>query len=535
MPENPPSQNSPADPAELSHRQILSVVSGLLMGIFLIAIDQTVTTTSIRVIADDFGGYSQQAWVTTAYLIASTLVMLLYGKLSDIFGRKPTYLFAISLFMIGSIACACATSMPALAAFRAVQGLGAGGLNVLAFTILGDIVAPRQRARYQGYFLAVFTLAGIVGPLIGGFFASQDTILAITGWRWSFLINAPLGLAALIIVSKVLNLPRKRRDGVKIDWIGSLVLPVALVPLLVVTQFGSEWGWGSAGSVVCYAVFAVGLLAFLQVEKTMGNNALLPLRVFRNAQFAQGIILSFILGAFLIGVFTLVSQYFQVVLNTDATKAGALLLPGIAGSFAGTLGSGQIISRTGRYRWSSIASAVILTLSLFFTFVLSGQQNLTALLFLTFGFGLGLGGASQPLTLVMQNILPARDMGVSTGAVTFFRQIGGAIGLAVFLSLWFALTPTDSPVAQSVVRDTSVLQSLPASVSGPLRQAFADSMSTVFLVSAVLSVVVLALLVLWKPVQLRSKAGAQEAAKEAKAAKEAEAAKAAQEGKAVTT
>jgi EmrB/QacA subfamily drug resistance transporter len=523
--ESPPSQNPQPQPAELSHKQILSIISGLLMGIFLIAIDQTVTTTSIRVIADDFGGYSQQAWVTTAYLIASTLVMLLYGKLSDIFGRKPVYLFAISLFMVGSVACAVATSMPELAAFRAVQGLGAGGLSVLAFTILGDIVAPRQRARYQGYFLAVFTIAGVIGPLIGGFFASQHFIAGITGWRWSFLINVPLGLAALAIVFKVLNLPPRHRAR-SIDWVGSLVLPVALVPLLVVTQFGQQWGWGSTGSVICFAVFVVGLLGFLFVEKKMGENALLPLRVFRNVQFAQGTILSFILGAFLIGVFTLVSQYFQVVLNASSTRAGVLLLPGIAGSFVGTLGSGQIISRTGRYRVSSIISALITALSLFFMYVLSGHENLTALLFLTFAFGLGLGGASQPLTLVMQNILPARDMGVSTAAVTFFRQIGGAIGLAAFLALWFGLTPTDSPVAANAVHDTTVLQSLPSSVSDPIRQSFADSMSTVFLVTAILAVVVLVLLVFWKPVQLRAKSGAQEAAKEAKEAKE---------GKAVTT
>lgn len=557
-PSRPAIQKPQAQPAELTHRQILNIVSGLLMGIFLIAIDQTVTTTSIRVIADDFGGYSQQAWVTTAYLVTSTIVMLMYGKLSDIFGRKPAYLFAISVFIIGSVACACATSMYELAAFRAVQGIGAGGLSVQAFTILGEIVAPRQRARYQGYFLAVFTIAAIIGPLVGGFFASQQSIAAVAGWRWSFLINVPLGLAALIIVFRVLNLPHTRRAH-RIDWFGSVALTVALVPLLVAAQFGQQWGWESVRSVACFVVFGVGALAFVWVENAMKENALLPLGVFHDPRFTQGIVLSFILGASLLGVFTLLSQYFQVVLSADPTRAGVELLPGIVGTTLGTLGSGQIISRTGRYRVSSIVAAIITALSLFFLAVLSGKENLAALLPVTFAFGLALGCFSQPLTLVIQNILPARQLGISTAAVTFFRQVGGTLGLAVFLSIWFAVTPTaiahhvDSAIrrpaynqdlaqaakqttdgaarqlvtglssgntgaAQGVVHNTAVLQSLPAAVSSPIRQAFADSMGTVFLVSAGLALVALVVLLFWKPVQLRAKAGAQEAAKERSAA-----------------
>lgn len=526
MSEGPASPSSQAQPAELSSRQILGIVSGLMLGIFLVAIDQTVTTTSIRVIADDFGGYSQQAWVTSTYLIASTLVMLLYGKLSDIFGRKPTYLFAISVFMIGSLACTAATSMPELAAFRAVQGLGAGGLSVLAFAIVGEIVAPQQRARYTGYILGVFTIAGIIGPLIGGFFASQDVIAGIAGWRWSFLINVPIGVVALVIVTRALNLPNKHRAGVRIDWLGSVFLTVAVVPLLVVTQFGQQWGWGSVGSVLCFVIFAVGVLAFLLVEKRMGENALLPLRIFRNTQFSQGTAIAFIFGVFLLGVFTLVAQYFQVVLNASPTQAGIMLLPGIFGSLFGTLASGQFISRTGRYRAFSISSAVLTVLSLVLLYVLSAHPSLPALLPVVFVFGLGLGGASQPVTLVMQSILPITEMGVSTASVTFFRQIGGAIGLPVLLALWFAFVSGDiansvnSQAAGEVVHDTSVIQKLPPAVADTVRQAFADSMSSVFLVSAVLAVVVLVLLVLWKPVELRTMPGAPKAAKAGKAGKE---------------
>ncbi|MFF4797258.1 MDR family MFS transporter [Streptomyces sp. NPDC001351] len=553
-------QKPESPPAALTHRQILYIVSGLLMGIFLIAMEQTVVATSIRVIADDFGGYSQQAWVTTAYLVTSTIVTPLYGKLSDLFGRKPSYLFAVSVFMIGSTACACATSMYELAAFRAVQGIGAGGLSVLAFTILGEIVAPRERARYQGYFLAVFTGSSVIGPLIGGFLSNSQSIAGITGWRWAFLINVPLGLVTLLVVYRVLNIQHARRAGVRIDWIGGVVLTVALTPMLVVAQFGQEWGWGSGRSVACFVVFGVGTLLFLWVEKWMDTSALLPLRVFRNLRFSQGTVLAFILGALVLGLFSLVPQYFQVVLGAGPTHAGVLLLPMIAGTIAGALTSGQIISRTGTYRIHSIVSAVLTVLSMFLLYVLSGTESLPALLPVTFAFGLGIGCFSQPITLVMQNILPARDLGISTAAATFFRQIGGTAGVAVLLSVWFALTPSaiarhvdsalrqpayrrevaqaaqnthdqaarqlisalnsgNTGAAREVVHNTSSLQTLPRSVSYPLRQAFAESMSTVFLVSAALAAVGLLLLVFWKPVALRAKAGAQEAAKERAAAK----------------
>ncbi|MEV0737044.1 MDR family MFS transporter [Streptomyces sp. NPDC050549] len=552
-------QNSESQPAALTHRQILYIVSGLLMGIFLIAMEQTVVATSIRVIADDFGGYSQQAWVTTAYLVTSTIVTPFYGKLSGVFGRKPSYLFAVSVFMAGSVACACATSMYQLAVFRAVQGIGAGGLSVLAFTILGEIVAPRERARYQGYFLAVFTGSSVLGPLIGGFLSNSHTIAGITGWRWAFLINVPLGLVAMAVVYKVLNIQQARRDGVRIDWTGGMVLTVTLAPALVVAQFGQEWGWGSVRSVTCFLVFGVGTLAFLWIEKRMTENALLPLRIFRNPRFSQGTVLAFILGALVLAPFSLVPQYFQVVLGAGPTRAGVLLLPMITGTIAGALTSGQIISRTGQYRVHSLVSAIVTMLSMFLLYAVAGTENLLVLLPVTFAFGLGIGCFSQPITLVMQNILPARDLGVSTAAATFFRQIGGTAGVAVLLSIWFALAPTaiahrvnsavqhpafrqelaraanettdrsarqlvtalnsgNTGAAQDVVHNTSVLQTLPDSVSYPLRQAFAESMGTVFLVAAGLAAIGLVVLACWKPVPLRAKAGAQEAAKERAAA-----------------
>src|SRR4051812_45435994 len=224
-----------------THRQILTILSGLILGMFLAALDQTVVSTAIRTIADDLHGYDLQAWATTAFLITSTIATPLYGKLSDLYGRRPFYLFAIAVFVLGSMLCGLSTSMYQLAAFRAFQGIGAGGLMSLALAIIGDIVPPRERSKYQGFFMAVFGMSSVLGPVIGGFFAGQESLLGITGWRWIFYINVPLGIAAFLVVYRVLHLPHTRREH-RIDWPGALALVVCLVPLLIVAEQGRIWG-----------------------------------------------------------------------------------------------------------------------------------------------------------------------------------------------------------------------------------------------------------------------------------------------------
>src|SRR6188768_257919 len=243
-------QRTDAPPAEApgftapTHREILTILGGLMLGMFLAALDQTIVATSIRTIGDDLNGLSLQAWVTTAYLLTATISTPLYGKLSDIYGRKPLYMISISIFVLGSLLSGTADSMYQLAVYRGIQGLGAGGLMALAITILGDLVAPRERARYQGYFLAVFGTASVLGPVVGGFFAGAETILGITGWRWVFLINVPIGILAIIVVSRVLHLPPLKRVEHRIDWLGAVALVVTLVPLLLVAEQGRIWGWG---------------------------------------------------------------------------------------------------------------------------------------------------------------------------------------------------------------------------------------------------------------------------------------------------
>ncbi|MCW2695743.1 MAG: drug resistance transporter, EmrB/QacA subfamily, partial [Modestobacter sp.] len=223
-----------------THRQIVTILVGLMLGMFLAALDQNVVSSAIRTIADDLQGYDLQAWATTAFLITSTITTPLYGKLSDIYGRRPFYLFAIGVFIIGSLACTFADTMYQLAAFRALQGIGAGGLMSLALAIIGDIVPPRERSRYQGYFKAVFGTSSVLGPVIGGFLAGQTTLLGLTGWRWIFLINVPLGVLAFVVVMRVLHLPHQRRDH-RIDWPGALALVTFLVPLLIVAEQGRTW------------------------------------------------------------------------------------------------------------------------------------------------------------------------------------------------------------------------------------------------------------------------------------------------------
>ena len=519
---------APATDGALTHKQILTILTGLMLGMFLAALDQTIVATAIRTIGDDLHGLSAQAWVTTAFLITSTIATPLYGKLSDIYGRKPLFMIAITIFLVGSALCGLAQNMYMLAVFRAFQGIGAGGLFSLALAILGDLVAPRERARYQGYFLAVFATSSVLGPVIGGFFAGQQSILGITGWRWIFYINLPIGLLALLVVNRTLHLHQERRSH-RIDWFGATALIVGLVPLLIIAEQGRLWGWASPIAFACYLIGVAGIVSFVYVESRMGDDALIPLRLFRSRNFAVGSGQSIVIGVGLFGGIASIPLYLQIVKGASPTEAGLLILPMVAGIMAAAVISGQLTSRTGHYRVFPIIGSAFLVIAMLLLYTISAHTPLwqTDLYMVVFGAGLGLN--MQSIILAMQNAVPVRDMGVATSSVTFFRQMGGALGTAVFLSILFSAAPSKiaerfqaagvrPPTGSVDLNDTSNLNRLPSAVREPILAGFSDAMSVVFLGGACVLVVAFVLSIMMKEVPLRQMSGIEQARADAAAA-----------------
>jgi len=438
----PASQSPQASQPIMSHRQILLVIYGLMAGMFLSSLDQTVVGTAIRTIGDDLHGLDQQAWVTTAYLIVSTISVPIYGKLSDIFGRRPLFIFGIAVFLAGSLLSSFSTSMLMLAGFRAVQGLGAGALMSIPLAIMGDILAPRERAKYQGYFFAVFGISSVVGPLIGGLFAGAPEILFISGWRWVFLINVPIGVAALLMVISFLHLPKFHRDvKPRIDWWGATSVIVALVPLLLIAEQGRDWGWTSPAAFACYIIGAVGLVAFVLIERAMGPDAIIPLRLFSSRVFSMATVLGILVGFGMFGAMLTLPLYLQIVTGLNPTESGFALLPMILGLMIAAIGSGQILSKTGHYRIFPVTGTLTVAGGYLVLTFLTVDKPLWFLMIAMFLIGLGLGQLMQTLTIASQNSVEATQMGVATSASTFFRQIGGTLGVAVLLSVLFSVLP----------------------------------------------------------------------------------------------
>ncbi|GAB0102070.1 MFS transporter [Nocardia sp. JMUB6875] len=500
----------------LSHRQIMTILSGLLLGVFLAALDQNIVSVAIVRIANSLHGFDKQAWATTAYLITATISTPLYGKLADIYGRKPCYLIAIGVFVIGSVACTFATTMYQLAAFRALQGVGAGGLMSLAFTIIGDIVPPRERVRYQGYFMMVFGIATVLGPVLGGFFSNADHILGLSGWRWVFLVNVPIGVLALLVVGKVLDVPFERHRQ-RTDWLGAITLAVGTVPLLIVAQQGREWGWQSHRALLCYAVAAVGLVLFLLVEFLMKDAALIPLRLFRNRTFSIAIGGGFIVGVAMFGAIVLVPLYFQVVRGYSPTRSGLFMLPLVVGIMIGAQISGLITKFTGRYKALPILGSLVIGLgSVLFALVRFDTPLWQPLLYCGV-IGFGLGGCMQTLIIAAQNAGPRMDMGVSTASATFFRQMGGTLGVAVFLTILFNLLPRkilaafggqlppgfDQAQLGQIQSNTSGIAALPEELRTPILTGFTHAMGGVFFVAAAVAVAAAFVLVFMKEIPLQ--------------------------------
>jgi len=508
----------------LTQRQIVTVMVGLMLGMFLASLDQTIVSTSIYTIANDLDGLSLQAWATTAYLITSTVSTPLYGKLSDIFGRRPLYLTAIAVFLAGSIYAGSVHSMTELAIARGIQGLGAGGLLALALTIIGDIVSLKDRAKYQGYFMSVFGISSVLGPVVGGAFAGSANILGFDGWRWVFFINVPIGLAALVVVFLFLHLPARHLKQ-KIDYWGAAAITVAIVPLLLVAEQGRSWGWTSTNSFLCYGVGVLGIVWFLLAEKRAGDYALIPLRLFHNITFGLSSLLNFIIGIGMFGAIAMLPMYLQLVKGLTPTEAGLMMITFTIGILFGSITAGRTISASGTFRIFPIMGTGILTAAaLVMGSVLKVDTELWVPGLIAVFFGVGLGFCMQPLTLAMQTSVPPRDMGVGTSSAAFFRSMGGAVGTAVFISMLFSLAAdriadgmknaASDPAYLAVLKDpavasdpanaklydffkngasndslndTSWLHTANSTLTRPITEGFATSIDTVMLTAAALT------------------------------------------------
>lgn len=533
----------------LSRRQINLIVGGLMVGMFLAALDQMIVSTAIRTIGDDLNGLSAQAWVTTAYLVASTISTPLYGKLSDIFGRKPLYMFSIGTFVLGSLLCGFATSMYELAAFRGIQGLGAGGLMALALIILGDMLSPRERTKYQAFFFIVFGVASVLGPVLGGFFADASDLLGIAGWRWIFLLNVPLGAIAMAIIIKVLHLPHLHRTT-KIDWWGVGTLVVAIAPLLLVVEQGRTWGWTSPLTLALSGLTLIGIAAFVKSEFVAGDDALLPPRIFKERTVAVSTGLNFIMGFAMFGGMAGLPLYTQLAKGMSPTASGLAMLPTTFGIMIMAGLSARVINKTGRYRIFPIVGIGFLVAAALLLSTLHADSPLWHLFVGAAIFGLGLGGVMQPNMLAVQNAVEPRDMGSGSAAVMFFRQIGGSLGTAIFLSILFSNVTADisnelaqaaeTPQFQQVLEDpatvedptnaaivdvilsgsldaagdagvsiddTSFLESLDPVLAEPFREGFAVAITRVLFVSGLIALIGMIFAFLVPHVPLREKSG----------------------------
>jgi EmrB/QacA subfamily drug resistance transporter len=471
-------------PAYMTHRQILVVLYGLMLGMLLAALDQTIVSTALPTIVGELGGLNQLSWVVTAYLLTSTAATPLYGKISDLYGRRPVYIFAIVVFVAGSMLAGMSQTMWQLVATRAMQGLGAGGLMALTFAIIGDIIPPRERGRYTGYFTGVWGLASVAGPLLGGFFTEH------LSWRWIFYINVPLGVVALVVVNAVLHVPFQRREH-SIDYLGAALIVGGVSSLLLALVWGGErYPWGSA-TIVSLLVAALVLLIIFIFWEGRATEPILPLRLFRNSIFSMTSAVGFVVGTAMFGAIVFIPIYLRVVDGVTPTKAGLLMLPLMIGIIVSSISSGKATTVTGRYKAFPIAGTGLLGIGIFLLSRLDVDTPAWLYSFYFFIVGAGLGLVMQILVLAVQNAVDFRDMGVATSSSQFFRSMGGTIGTAIFgtiLANRLAHNLADRLPAGAapagggdIAKSPERIAALPPGIKADVIAAFVDSLHTVFL------------------------------------------------------
>lgn len=477
-------------PPPVSRQRVTVVFSGLLLAMLLAALDSTIVATALPTIVGELGGLAHLSWVVTAYLLAQTVVTPLYGKLGDLYGRKGVLQSAIVLFLVGSVLCGMSQSMTQLIIFRAIQGLGGGGLTVTTQAVVGDIVPPRERGRYQGIFGAVFGLSSIAGPLVGGYFTTH------LSWRWIFYVNLPLGLLALVVLAITLpdTATRKRHS---IDYAGAALLAVTLSSIVLLADLGgTTFAWDSPLIIGLGVAAVVSLVAFVKVERRAAE-PVLPLSLFSNRAFTVASALGFIVGFALFGAVTYLPLFLQVVQGASPTASGLQMLPMMGGMLLTSIVSGQLISRTGRYKRYPIAGTAVMTLGLFLLSRLSDGSSLQAALGTMLVLGLGLGLVMQVLVIAVQNAVAYKDLGVATSGAMLFRLIGGSFGTAVLGAIFAARLgvelgeklPVELQGAGAGAVSPASMAQLPEALRDVYAQAFSSSLSSIFVVASIVGIV----------------------------------------------
>ena len=473
------------DGAPATQQQRVRVIFGALILVFLLAaLDQTIVSTALPTIVGDLGGLQHLSWVVTAYLLASTVSGPLYGKFGDLYGRKIVLQTAIVIFLIGSALCGLSQNMAELIAFRALQGLGAGGLIVTAIAVVGDVIPPRDRGRYQGIFGAVFGVATIIGPLLGGFFVDH------LSWRWIFYVNLPVGALAFMVIGAVFHATTATKQR-RIDYLGAALLAASLSSVVLFTSLGgTTWAWNSPEIIALIVISIVSTLAFL-VAEARAAEPILPLSLFRNRTFAVTSAVGFVVGLALFGAVTYLPVYLQIVKGVSPTRSGLQLTPLMLGLLITSILSGQLISRWGKYRIFPIVGTAIVTLGMALLSRIGIGTSLWVVVVDMIVLGLGLGMVMQVLVLAVQNSVDYRMLGVATSGSTMFRQIGGSIGVSLFGAIFTNRLHTELaqrlPNAHLPTTTTpGIIRALPPTIRDPYVHALTAALSPVFLTAAII-------------------------------------------------